>query len=367
MSDRKYAEAGVDYSKIDPSKLLAQELAAQTATHLGRLNLEEVASSRGESAYVIKMGAFSLAFVTEALGTKNLVADAVRAYTGRTHYDAIARDTVATILNDLCSVGARPIALTAYWGAGDGAWFSDAERARDLAAGWAAACNECRISWGGGETQVLPSLIESGRVVLGGSAIGMITPPEATLFGERLEVGDQILIAPASGIHANGLSLARKIAAGLPEGYQTRIEGGRTYGEALLDPTPQYAPLIENLQVAQVPLHYAAHITGHGWRKFMRASRELSYRLKHIPPVPPVLSFLQEKAELSTEEAYGTLNMGAGFALYLPAAAVPAALDVGRQSGFELLHAGSVEAGPQRVIIEPLSITFEGASLQVRR
>ena len=145
MSDRKYAEAGIDYSRIDPSKLLAQELAAKTAVHLGRLNLEELASSRGESAYVVKLGTHALAFVTEALGTKNLVADAVRAYTGRTHYDAIARDTVATILNDLCSVGARPIALTAYWGAGDGAWFADQDRARDLTEGWAAACDECRV------------------------------------------------------------------------------------------------------------------------------------------------------------------------------------------------------------------------------
>ena len=370
MSDRKYAEAGVDYSKIDPSKLLAQELAAQTAVHLGRLNLEELASSRGESAYVVKLGGMSLAFVTEALGTKNLVADAVRAYTGRTHYDAIARDTVATILNDLCSVGARPVALTAYWGAGNDAWFADQERARDLTEGWAAACNECRVSWGGGETQVLRSLIEAGRVVLGGSAIGLILSAENALLGERLEVGDQILFALASGIHANGLSLARKIAAGLPQGYQTPISaepGARTYGEALLDPTPQYAPLVENLQLANVPLHYAAHITGHGWRKIMRASRELTYRIRHIPAVPPVLTFLQQNAELSTEEAYGTLNMGAGFALYLPAFAMPAALAVGKRSGFELLHAGEVEAGPQRVVIEPLGITFDAASLQVRR
>jgi phosphoribosylformylglycinamidine cyclo-ligase len=367
MSDRKYAEAGVDYSKIDPSKLLAQELAAQTSKHLGRLGLEEIASSRGESAYVVKMGAISIAFVTEALGTKNLVADAVREYTGRTHYDAIARDTVATILNDLCSVGAKPACLTAYWGAGDGAWFSDAERARDLTQGWAAACEECRVSWGGGETQVLPSLIEAGRVVLGGSAVGIISPAENTLHGERLEVGDQILIAPASGIHANGLSLARKIAGQLPEGYRTPIADGRSYGEALLDATPQYAPLVENLQSAGVPLHYAAHITGHGWRKIMRASRELTYRISKIPSVPPVLRFLQQKAELSIEEAYGTLNMGAGFALYVPSAAVPDTLRVGQQSGFELLHAGAVEAGPQRVIIEPLNVTFEGASLQVRR
>jgi phosphoribosylformylglycinamidine cyclo-ligase len=59
--------------------------------------------------------------------------------------------------------------------------------------------------------------------------------------------------------------------------------------------------------------------------------------------------------------------MGAGFALYLPASAVAAAVRVGQQSGFELLHAGSVEAGPQRVILEPLAVTFEGSTLQVRR
>lgn len=370
MSDRKYAEAGVDYSQIDPSKLLAQELAAKTAHHLGRLGLEEIESSRGESAYVIKMGALSIAFVTEALGTKNLVADAVRLYTGRTHYDNIARDTVATILNDLCSVGARPAALTAYWGAGDGAWFSDAERARDLTQGWAAACDECRVAWGGGETQVLPSLIEAGRVVLGGSAVGIITASDHTLHGTRLEAGDQILLVPASGIHANGLSLARKVASQLPQGYQTPISSGpvaRTYGEALLDATPQYSPLIENLQVSGVPLHYAAHITGHGWRKIMRADRELSYVLHEIPPVPPVLSFLQQAAGLSTEEAYGTLNMGAGFALYLPASSVQAALHVGKQSGFDLLHAGEVVPGRKRVSIEPLGVSFEGTSLQVRR
>ena len=366
MSDRKYADAGVDYSKIDPSKLLAQELAAKTARHLGRLHLEEIASSRGESAYVLKMGALSIAFVTEALGTKNLVADAVRAYTGRTHYDAIARDAVATILNDLCSVGARPAALTAYWGAGDDAWFADAERARDLTTGWAAACEECRVSWGGGETQVLPSLIEAGKVVLGGSAIGTM-PSENTLHGERLEVGDQIVIAPASGIHANGLTLARKLAAGLAQGYRTPISDGRSYGEALLDPTPQYAPLVEDLQTAGIPLHYAAHITGHGWRKIMRANRQLTYVLSRIPPVPPVLAVLQKHAQLSTEEAYGTLNMGAGFALYLPASAVDAAVAVGKQSGFELLHAGEVRAGPKRLLVEPLNITFEGDSLQVRR
>ena len=80
-----------------------------------------------------------------------------------------------------------------------------------------------------------------------------------------------------------------------------------------------------------------------------------------------MLGFLQKHAELSTQEAYGTLNMGAGFALYCPASAVDAARQAGKACGFDLLHAGEVTEGPQRVVIEPLGITFDGDSLQVRR
>jgi phosphoribosylformylglycinamidine cyclo-ligase len=369
MKDDKYARAGVDYALLDPSKLVAQRLAASTAGDLPRLGLQEVAASRGESAYVMQLGEIALAFVTEALGTKNLVADAVRAYTGKTHYDQIARDTVATILNDLCSVGARPASIASYWGAGDGEWFADAERARDLSEGWAAACRECRVAWGGGETQVLPGLIEPGKIVLGGAAVGIIAPSSALLSGERLEVGDQILIAPASGIHANGLSLARKLAGELLEGYPTRVLSDpqqRTYGELLLEPTPQYAPLVEALLTASVPLHYAAHITGHGWRKLMRASRELGYIIDVPPPVPPVLSFIQERAGMSLEEAYGTFNMGAGFALYCPEDAVAPALAAASSAGFQLLHSGRVVAGPRRVEVPPLGLHYAGSTLQVR-
>ena len=239
------------------------------------------------------MGAVSIAFVTEALGTKNLVADAVRAYTGRTHYDAIARDTVATILNDLCSVGARPAALTAYWGAGDGAWFSDAERARDLTEGWAAACEECRVSWGGGETQVLPSLIEAGKRRARRLRHRHDPPSENTLHGERLEAGDQILIAPASGIHANGLSLARKIAAGLPAGlpnpHQRRPHLRRS--PARSHPAVRAAgrkPANRRRSAALRRAHHRPRLA----QDHARQPRADLRRCSKIPPVPPVLSFL---------------------------------------------------------------------------
>jgi phosphoribosylformylglycinamidine cyclo-ligase len=74
----RYASSGVDYRLVDPGKLSAQRAAASTAPQLFARGATEVAESRGESAYVIDVGDRYLATVTEALGTKNLVADAVR-------------------------------------------------------------------------------------------------------------------------------------------------------------------------------------------------------------------------------------------------------------------------------------------------
>jgi phosphoribosylformylglycinamidine cyclo-ligase len=115
-----------------------------------------------------------------------------------------------------------------------------------------------------------------------------------------------------------------------------------------------------------VPLHYAAHVTGHGWRKLMRADRDLTYVVDYVPPVPPVLAFLQREAKLSDHEAYGTFNMGAGFVFYGDPSGVEQAQAVARERGIDLLHAGTVERGPKRVVIEPLGIAYEGASLNLR-
>jgi phosphoribosylformylglycinamidine cyclo-ligase len=367
-SDR-YAQAGVDYGVLDPGKLLAQRTAAATAVELLTRGASEVSESRGESAYVIDLGDRYLATVTEALGTKNLVADAVRPYTQRTFYDAIARDAVATILNDLASVGARPLCLTAYWGAGSSEWFSDPERLADLVRGWGAACTEAHCSWGGGETQVLKLMIEPGTVVLGGNALGVVKERDQLLVGSRVRAGDVLLIAPATGIHTNGLTLARDVAAQLPNGYETLVPGDaarRSYGEALLDPTPLYGVLLEALLDAGVELHYAAHVTGHGWRKLMRASQSLSYVVERLPEVPPVLRFLVESAGMSASEAYGTFNMGAGFAFYVAPTSADRALAIAAQHGSELLRAGYVEAGPKRVVVKPLGLTYEGESLGIR-
>ena len=367
--DDAYAAAGVRYETLDAGKVRAQRAAAATAAALAARGLGEVAESRGESAYVVDLGDHLLATVTEALGTKNLVADAVRAHTGRSHYDAIARDTVATILNDLCTVGGAPLTLTAYWGAGRSEWFEDAARLADLVDGWATACADAGCSWGGGETQVLNGLIEPGAIVLGGAAVGIIRPKERLLLGSRVAAGDVLLVAPASGIHANGLTLARKLAAALPQGYATPVPGdarGRGYGEVLLDPTPLYGPLVEALQTAAVDLHYAVHVTGHGWRKLMRAQQPLTYVVERLPPVPPIFALLTRAARMDDAEAYGTFNMGAGFVCFVPAGDVPRACAAANALGTELLVAGHAERGDKRVELRPLGLSFSGDTLAIR-
>ena len=361
-----YRAAGVDYARVDPLKVLAQQAARDTAAHLGSHGLSEVAASRGESAYVIDAGEFYLASITECLGTKVLVAEAMRAVTGRTHHDALAQDTVAMAVNDLVTVGATPLSVHAYWAAGGSEWFEDAERAGDLVRGWKAACDRCRVSWGGGETPALAGVVAPGTIDLAASCVGWIRPRSRLTLGEKLGPGDAIVLLASSGLHANGVSLARKVAERMPQGLATRMPDGRRYGEALLAPTVLYPPVTEALHAAGIVPHYAANVTGHGWRKLMRHPGRLTYRLREVPPVPAELRFAQEHAGIDDREAYGTFNMGAGFALYLPGEQADMAVRVARAQGIEAWVAGTVEAGERRVIIEPLGIEYGAEDLHLR-
>lgn len=360
-----YSSAGVDYPRIDALKIRAQQAARATSSRLAAHGARELERSRGESAYVIDVGGTLIASVTECLGTKALVADAVRSVSGRTHYDTLAQDTIAMAVNDLITVGATPLAVQAYWAAGGSDWFGDAERMEDLVRGWQAACERCEVAWGGGETPALAGVVEAGRVDLAASCVGVV-PAGRSMLGDRLAAGDAIVLLAASGIHANGVSLARKLAERLERGYATPIAGGRPFGEALLDPTVLYAPVMAAVWAAGITPHYGVNITGHGWRKLMRHPGALTYRMAQVPPVPPVLEFLQREIGLDAAEAYGSLNMGAGFALYVAPGDAQRAVHAAHSAGIDAWVAGAVEQGPRRVVIEPLGVTYEADALKLR-
>ena len=361
-----YAQAGVNYDLIDPLKVSAQRAAAATAMHLAGHGFSEVAASRGESAYVVDVGPFYLASIVECLGSKALVADEMATLTCRSWYAGIAQDTIAMAVNDLITVGATPLVVQAYWGAGGSDWFADTERAQALVAGWKQACDTCGVAWGGGETPALAGIVADGRIDLAASCTGLVNPKQRLSVGDRLAAGDVIVLLDANGIHANGLSLARKLAERLPQGYLTEIEPGLSYGAALLAPTPLYSPVTEALWAAGIVPHYNANITGHGWRKLLRHPAAFTYRIHTVPPVPPVLRFIQQQARQDDREAYSTLNMGAGFALFVAAADAERTVQVAQAQGIGARIAGSVEAGPKQVLIEPLGIRFGDDDLQLR-
>ena len=361
-----YEMAGVNYDQVDPIKLLAQQSAKATATQLDQHGLSEIAASRGESAYVVDAGPFYLASIVECLGTKILVADAVYRETGKSFYAAIAQDTIAMAVNDLITVGATPLIVQAYWAAGGSDWFADIQRAADLIKGWKAACETCGVSWGGGETPALAGVVEGGTIDLGASCTGIVKPKSRLSLGDNIAAGDAIVMLASSGIHANGVSLARKLAERLPNGYQTDIGNGDTFGAALLAPTTLYAPVTEALAKAGVTVNYCVNVTGHGWRKLLRHTSKLTYRIHTVPPLPPVLAFMQTEAKLENAEAYGTLNMGAGFAFFVSATQAKKTVAIARECGIDAWVAGAVEAGPKQVIIEPIGVTYSADDLKLR-
>lgn len=366
VDDNSYAKSGVDYSAMDPIKVLAQKKAAQTAGNLAAFNAHEVVASRGESAYVWEESDSYRALVIEGLGTKNLVADAMREFGDKTYYDSIAQDTVAMVVNDLIVVGALPQVVNAYFAIGDSAWMLDEKRAADLINGWAHACELSEATWGGGETPTLKGIINPETIDLGGSAVGIIADKKNLVLGDRLQAGDSIVLVNSSGIHANGLTLARKIAAESPDGFATKLSDGRSYGEALLTPTPIYVPLVRQLQEASIDLHYMVNVTGHGWRKLMRATKDLSYVIDVVPDVPAEFGYIQQQAKISDQEMYGNFNMGAGFAIYVPSSDAQKVVDVAAAAGFTAHIAGRVEDGPKQVSIIPKNIVFAGDTLEVR-
>jgi phosphoribosylformylglycinamidine cyclo-ligase len=362
-----YEQSGVVYDLIDPLKVAAQRAAASTAPLLGAHGFGEVAASRGESAYVVDVGPFYLASIVECLGSKALVADEMQRLTGRSFYAGIAQDTIAMAVNDLITVGATPLVVQAYWAAGGSDWFGDAQRARALVDGWKRACEVCGVAWGGGETPALAGIVEAGRIDLAASCTGLVNPKTRLTLGDGLADGDAIVLLASSGIHANGLSLARKLAERLPQGYLTPIDGGQTYGEALLAPTTLYSPVTEALAKAGIVPHYAANITGHGWRKLLRHPGAFSYTHPHRAAgaagaaLHPAAGPAGRRRGLRhAEHGRGLRALRGGGRRRTHGTDRPCARR-GRLGGRQ-----RVEAGPKQLHIEPLGLRWEADALQLR-
>ena len=170
----EYRRSGVDYDVLDEVKREAIALAAATAPLLAASSGAEVSESRGSSAYVFEVNGTTLALVVEGLGTKSIIASDYLDATGVSRFADIAQDAVAAIVNDVISVGANPLVVTAYFATGDAAWYGKRDRSLDLLNGWREACEQAGAVWGGGESPALPGIVNPGAIELAGSALGLV-------------------------------------------------------------------------------------------------------------------------------------------------------------------------------------------------
>lgn len=384
-----YADTEVKYDLLDEFKCEASRLALQTVGNSARWGFDELTMSRGESAHLLRAAGPFVGHLIEGLGTKCLVADAMYRLTGKSYDDVIAHDTVAAIVNDMITLGVMPVAVDMFLAAGDLRWFRKEARWRNFLKGWQRACEIVGCSWGMGETQVLEGVVMPGRMVFAGSAVGVALREQWRIRGD-IKDKDVIILLESSGIHANGLSLARriierqeswweKLARGffpwsmanieLPESYLTLLSGEKTVGEALLEPTRIYVSVIRECLMRSLAIHYAVHITGHGWLKLMRHPESFLYVIEKIPEPQSIFSFLQECGPVDEREMYRTFNMGAGFALIVSEHTVDMIETIAAEHGISSLVAGRVQkrGKEKKLFILPKNLEFDGKELQIRR
>lgn len=371
--------SGVDYNVLDADgKIVLQRFARGTDRNLDNRFAPDYVPflpSRGESAFLIRQGDHYGAYVIEGLGTENLVADAYQAEAPvpGSRYGVVGWNGVASIINDLITPGARPIVIGQYLAVNKEAWLKDTACVEALAQGTQDACNYAKCVWGPGELPALKGIIEPGTIDLAGFAAGRTPGLDPWWYG-RLHVGDVIVLCESNGMHMNGFTAIREKVpelAGslLPQGYSTPVPGSSgSLGDELLKQAHIYTAAVELALAEKLDVHYAAHISGHGLRKLMRAPQPYTYRVRVLPAEQPLFPFIQKMLGYDDRKMYSSYIMGAGFAFFMPEHEAIRFIELGEQAEwpYRAFIAGQVEAGPKQVIIEPLGITLPGDSMHIR-
>lgn len=341
MSDGRpltYRDAGVDIAAAD--RMLADVKAAVQRTHNA-----SVVKTLADFGGLYALGQYRdpiLVAGTDGVGTKLKIAFAL----GR--HDTIGQDLVAMCVDDIVCQGARPLFFLDYFATGR----LTPETAAEVIRGIARACETAGCALIGGETAELPGFYADGEYDLAGFAVGAVEREEI-IDGSAVAEGDIILGLPASGLHSNGFSLARKALleiGGL--GLDLPVpELGRCLGEELLEPTRLYAPHVVALLDAGIRPHGIVHVTGGGWPGNIP---------RVIPPglcavcdptavaVPPVMALIQKVGGVTDAEMYATFNMGVGMVLVLGEADAARAAELLPQRGLNVLPMGRVARGDVR-------------------
>lgn len=364
----EYAQAGVDYSKIEPFKMAMVQAGKKTLNFPNKREVYIEEASLGAHGVVFQYRGTKPHLwckTQEGLGNKNWIAEWMyqHAGTGRTYYEGIGIDTALMAANDVICQGALPVIYTDEVAAGDSEWFMDEKRSQDLAESFLEACKICGMALPAGESPALRYLIKAEPPVrsapcLSGCVTGIIAPADRRITGEKLRAGDHIIGATSSGIHSNGISLVIKRALILKDKFLHRLPNGKTLGEEALIPTRSYVALVEALLEKNVEVHSLLAGTGGGISKIAYAKRPFTYRIKKwVEEIPPLFLFMRELG-VSREDCLTTFNWGIGFYIFVPEKEVDRTIQTGREAGYQLLDLGHLEEGKRCVIFEPEKITL---------
>jgi phosphoribosylformylglycinamidine cyclo-ligase len=303
-----------------------------------------------------------LALCTDGVGSKVLVAEMLH------RYDTIGIDCVAMNVNDAICVGAEPIAFLDYIAIERGSPDTLEQIARGLHRGAELA----GVSIVGGEISQIPDIIKGHEPGSGVDLVGMcvgIVALDRVMLGQRVAPGDVVVGVRSSGVHSNGLTLARKslFEAGGLRAADHRPGLGGTVGEELLRPTDIYVRPVMELLKASAPVHALVNITGDGFLNLPRIAAAVGFRLDALPEPQPIFRLIQDLGRVDDAEMYRVFNMGIGFCVIVPDAAdaVRAVRDTFAAHGLDTHVIGRVvDDARRRVFLPKQNLIGEGVEFR---
>ena len=342
-----YQAAGVDARRGDAALKPILERLKETWQLRGNVELDF-----GHFANVVALGSVGVAISTDSIGTKAIVAQLMD------RYNTVGIDCVAVNVNDVLCVGAEPQAMVDYIAVQQ----VDPDVLDGIAKGLTEGARIAGISIVGGESAQLPELIqgedEGGGFDLAGTCIGTIAPGTA-ITGSRIRPGDVIIGLRSSGIHCNGLTLARAafgVTRDQPVSERRDIlsehypELGSTLGEELLRPTRIYVAEVMAMLKGDVDIRGIAHITRDGFLNLPRLQADVGYIIDSLPEPQPIFRAIQDRGSVPDPEMYFVFNMGIGFCLVVPEADTDAALRIAGDHRAEAYAIGHVTEDPSRTV-----------------
>ncbi len=352
-----YARAGVDVAVADSA--VAALVGVLRGIDTGRPSRSVLAS--GHYAAVLKVaGNLGIAVGTDGVGSKLIVAE----QTGR--YDTVGIDCIAMNVNDVICVGAEPIAVLDYIAVER----ADPGVMREIGIGLRAGAEQAGVEIPGGEVAVLPELIRGhpspNGFDLTAACFGTVAL-DAIVTGETRRPGDPVLGLPASGLHSNGYTLARRALLDAGRyGLDDRPDalGGQSIADVLLEPTVIYVRAVLELLAAGIDVRGLAHITGGGMANLLRLHGDAGWMIDAPLPVPTVFGLIAECASVDAAQMYDVFNMGCAFVVVVAPDAEAQALEILGRHHPGSARIGSVTATPGRVELPSLGLVGDASGLR---